>query len=293
MGVRIHNTQWVFMLTSAENPEDRHLNDIVFGIKVLIKKEVPISNISLIIDGNRSDIIQKMAPLIDNTKRIYCYSELEELILSIEKENIIFCVTGHGSINGIDSDPPIKPYDFLHTLRIKSNAKRVFLLLGQCYAGIFSYLRVTHCNRKNGKKTPQTVIIGATKISESISISYSFESVAWLANIMFLAFFSWLNIPQDIDGDGKYSFMDAFKYITYIINTTCYTLEKKQYIETVRLTHQYKEILEQFQSIPISEMSLDKQIEKHSIEKRLEEHIIHQEPWIVNTNIALNTDLLL
>lgn len=293
MGITRDNTHWLFMLTSSTKPEDRHLNDVIFGIKILLRKNIPIENISLMIDDDKSSIVQKMAPLITDETSLYSYSDMPDLLRAIDKNNVVIVVTGHGSIEGIDSNPPIKPYDFLHIIKLYAKAKKVFLLLGQCYAGIFNMLRVTKGQRKDGTHTPHIVIIGATRIASSISLPSEYDNISWDANIMLSAFFRWIDNPVDIDGDNKCSFIDAFKYITYITNTQCYQLEKVQYIQMVQLIEQYKELYKRFQETPPAELSLDDILTKQALEQALQMEFIHQEAWILNVNPARETDVRL
>ena len=293
MGITKNNTHWLFMLTSSTKPEDRHLNDVIFGVKILLKKSIPIENISLMIDDDKSTIVQKMAPLITDTTALYTYSDMPALLQRIDKKNLVIIVTGHGSIEGIDSNPSIRPYVFLHTIQQNTKAEKVFLLLGQCYAGIFNLLQVTKGQRRGGIHTPHIIIIGATRIATSISLPSEYDDISWDANIMLAAFFRWIDDPVDIDGDNRYSFIDAFKYITYVTNTQCYKLEKLQYIQTIRLTEQYKELYKQLQETPKETLPLDDLLTLQALEQSLEREFIHQEAWILNVPPARSTDVTL
>lgn len=293
MGIRKDNTQWIFMLTTSSKIEDRHLNDIIFGVKILLSKNVPIQNISLIIDEEKDTVLQKMAPLLNQDTTIYKYSDIGQILSSLDKDNIVITVTGHGGITGIDNNPPIKPYDFLHTIKINSTAKNVFILLGQCYAGIFNLMRVTKGQKKGGAYTPHIVIIGAANISTSISLLVKYDNVSWDANIMLAAFFQWLETPIDIDGDKRYSFIDAFKYITYITNNECQKIDKRQHIETIQLINKYSEIQKKLEEKPEQELTLDDILTIQSIERKLSINYVPQETWILNSSPALNTDVKL
>ena len=281
------------MLTTSSKIEDRHLNDVIFGVKILLHKNVPIQNITLIIDEDKNTVLQKMAPLLTQDTAIYKYSDIDQILSSLNKDNIVITVTGHGSIDGIDNDPPIKPYDFLHTIKIKSTAKNVFILLGQCYAGIFNLMRVTKDQKKGGAYTPHIVIIGAANISTSISLLVQYDNVSWDANIMLAAFFQWLETPIDIDGDKRYSFIDAFKYITYITNNECQKIDKRQHIETIQLINKYSEIQKKLEEKNEEELTLDDILTIQSIERKLSINYVPQETWILNSNPALNTDVKL
>ena len=285
MRIDKNNTQWIFMLTSSLKPEDRHLNDIIFGVKILLKKNVSLKNMSFIIEDSKSKIIQKMAPLINASTPIYTYTDMPKLLSSLNVDNIIITVTGHGNIDGIGSSPQIKPHPFLDIIKQQAKASNVLLLLGQCYAGIFDRLRVTKRVKKDGTHTPHIIIIGATKIATSISVPSEYDNISWDANIMLSAFFQWIDQPIDIDGDTLYSIVDAFKYITYMINTQCYQIEKQQYIQTIELIEQYKSLHKKLRES--SALSLDDQITKDAIEKALTREFIHQEPWILNSCPAL------
>lgn len=287
------NTQWIFILTSSIKPEDRHLNDIRFGLTVILSKGVSLNNITLIVDDDKSNVVQKLAPLITDDVPIYKSSDIGTVLSRIDKRFIVITITGHGSISGIDATPVIKPYNFIKTLKQNSETKAVFLLLGQCYAGIFNYMNVQRHTLKDNIRTPEIVIVGATGLSESISLPVEYYNISWHANIMIVAFFLWILSPQDIDGDGRFSFIDAFKFVVYTINQHCYQLEKAEHIASLWLLKDYEALITAIQSKPETELSLQEQIDKQAMEERLLQNYTHQEPWILNAKPAIQTDICL
>lgn len=60
--------------------------------------------------------------------------------------------------------------------------------------------------------TPSIVIIGATNLFLSMSNKSTENSVTWAANAFLLYLFQWIRSPVDIDGDGKLTIMDAYKF---------------------------------------------------------------------------------
>ncbi|UTC49845.1 hypothetical protein [Treponema sp. OMZ 855] len=281
------NTQWLFMLTSSQKPEDRHIYDIVFGITILLKKGIPINNISLVMDDDSLRIRNIFFPLLGQNTVIHNYDKLPSLLASLNRRYIMIIVTGHGSIEGIDARLPIKPYQFLYTIKQYANASTVLLFLGQCYAGIFDHLEIQKEQKRDGTYTPEIIIIGATKIAVSMSTPVEYGDISWYANILLVAFFRWIDQPYDIDGDSKYSITDAFKFIAYHTNGVSHQIEKQQYSKILQHLEQYKRLKE----IPYDKLSLDEHITKEAFEGSLPRGFIPQEPWILNPLLALKINV--
>ena len=53
MGLFNEKTHWIFLLSCANNePEERHIQDIVFGVSCLQTKNIKKQNVTIIIDSN-------------------------------------------------------------------------------------------------------------------------------------------------------------------------------------------------------------------------------------------------
>lgn len=50
MSLFTEKTKWIFLLTSKDDPEERHIYDIAFGITCIESRSIDPSNISIFID---------------------------------------------------------------------------------------------------------------------------------------------------------------------------------------------------------------------------------------------------
>lgn len=270
MGLISSDTLWIFLLASSGEPEIRHIYDIIFGVCNLELKGIKPENIRLVIDGDKETISANIKTYIENEYNIYPSSYLETIIKNSSYNNIVVFVTGHGYFEqGIDAPNPIRPYDLLNNLRCNEVTENIVIYLGQCYAGIFNYVNVSNA--------PKTIIIGATNLYPSISCEISKSS--WMANLFLFNLFKWISSPIDIDGDGKFTVMDSYKYAG---------------AETNRYCHQYKgdclkrilQILDEQKSLHNENETIEKQLKLKALNDELflkqTIHYNHQEPWILN-----------
>jgi L-rhamnose mutarotase len=169
MGLLGERTNWIFLLPASFEAEDRHIHDVAYGVFCLEKKGIAPENITVIIDGDKSRIIALLQIASTNNYTIYNSSDLNTIFQNNIYDNIVLFVTGHGNINGLASNPPIKPYPLLHSIRTAPNLKHGVIYLGQCYAVIFNYMRVKNYPQKGTEQTEAPlVVIGATSLYESI-----------------------------------------------------------------------------------------------------------------------------
>jgi len=109
------------------------------------------------------------------------------------------------------------PNLFISSIRQIPGIERGLVILGQCFAGTFDTFNAT--------AKPELGVIGAAKLQLSFSSPVSFGSSKntisnktgktpsnWAANVFLFHFFDWIRSPSDIDGDGKITFLDGFKY---------------------------------------------------------------------------------
>jgi hypothetical protein len=293
MGLTSGNTQWVlFLATSQDMPEDRHIADIAFGLYVLNKRGINFKDIFVVIDGEDDEYIQQI--LATNKCMIHKSPELP-LLLNLGYENLVLFVTGHGNISGIDSKFPIKPYGFLSYVKDSTSIKTAVLYLGQCYAGIFHYLNVV----KNETNNKTIVIIGATNLFNSVSNSLQLPRIDGNLhpteyNLFLSRLFQWIEHPIDIDGDGRFTIIDSYKYASAKANDTYkelkvshanqYRLMKKMYEIEEKLKLE-KDVLKQFK---LSLYLESRQVRHNEI---LSIQFNHQESWILNAIPALDIEI--
>ncbi|MGP1438454.1 MAG: hypothetical protein ACTTKH_05220 [Treponema sp.] len=296
MGLKSEKTNWIFLLASKNEPEIRHIYDVKFGIDALISSGVAIENITVIIDSSEPSTLKIIKETDSFTnKSIYKSSELKELFKKNNYDNIVLFVNGHGGYRGLDANSKITPSYLLNSLQNANHLKRGIVFLGQCFAGIFNYMPVMK-SEKDGKQLPPIILIGSTGLRSSLSSIYvvkeKTEEYPYQINIFFYYLFEWIKKPEDIDGDGKCSLIDAYKYVGYnIIKFSSYQkinnlIKKKQ--DEYRFCKEIKKIKNKNMS--------DK--EKKAIEttiialkEKLLSYEYNQEPWILNAIEAMNVYL--
>ena len=263
------DTLWIFLLASSKEAEVRHVYDIAFGVTCLYQKSISPDNIKLIIDGDIFTINEhlKIFPGFPKVSfDIFPSKELKRIIQNSSNKNIVVFVTGHGNFEkGIDAPNPIKPYSLLDSVKCNKNTQNIVIYLGQCYAGIFNYIDV--------KGTPTIVIIGATNLYPSIS--YQFPNITWQANLFLLNLFKWIKSPNDIDGDGKITVMDSFKYAGAETNRYCQSYKSTCLSRTI-------EILEELRGLNKIKDELKWQALQEELCSMQNIHYNNQEPWILN-----------
>lgn len=166
------DSKFIFIITSSRSLEDRFLFDVSYGIGVLKSKGVADGDITIITDSTKEILAAKcsnMSNVLFSTS-----SSLEYVIENAECDNLFIISSCHGSIDGIDSEPPIKPSPFNQALKKNKHAKNILVFFGQCYAGIFNFMDVRD-------DTKSIVYIGATNIDTSFS--YRLKGLPWVANI--------------------------------------------------------------------------------------------------------------
>lgn len=268
-------TLWIFLLASSREPEVRHIYDIANGVCSLENRGVNSENILLVIDGNRFIISKHLALRIKNNPYVIVESsKLKDIVQKSSYKNIVVFVTGHGYFeSGIDAPSPIRPYDLLSCLRCNNITENIIIYLGQCYAGIFNYVNVLD--------TPNTVIIGATNLYPSISCKI--ENYDWSANLFLFNLFKWISHPIDIDGDGKFTVMDSYKYAGAETNRYCYQYKGVSLKNILQIFEEQKSLLHSTKT-PENQLRL-----KELYKALLDEQAIHynnQEPWILNAHPA-------
>ncbi|HGY4820408.1 TPA: hypothetical protein ACNV1K_005181 [Klebsiella aerogenes] len=210
-------TKWVlFLSTSEHDPEDRHIQDLVYGLMCLEKAGISPTDIFIYVDGQNRQNITNLFSIA--TQNQYAISRTDDFFSDLQAnvyENLVMFVTGHGSERGIDAAVPITPYMLINALKAAPNLDKVVVYLGQCYAGVFNYVNAGR-GRGNDCHSPDIILIGATNLHESLSSSTQEQfpngNLLWVANLFLLHVFRWISEPHDIDGDGHNTIMDSYKY---------------------------------------------------------------------------------
>ena len=292
MGLRLEKTNWVFLLASKDEPETRHIYDIKFGIDSLVRAGIAIDDVTVIIDSNKQENIQIIQNIKGFTnKKIHKSSSLNKLFNKNEHDNIVLFVNGHGHYRGLDSNPIITPSSLLTDLQSANNLKHGIVFLGQCFAGIFNYMPVMP-REKEGKKLPPLVIVGSTGLDRSISSARILQEKTeypYQVNIFFYYLFKWIEKPVDIDGDGNYSLIDAYKYIECCVIAFC------NYQKVDSLIKRRKDELSLYEAIEKLENKKTPNEEKisttliiKSLKKQLSLYEHNQKAWILNAIEAMN-----
>lgn len=145
MGLISNQTHWFFILPSSTEAEERHIYDIAFGVKILLHKKINYKNISIVMDN--APVI-KVEMVFSSLKvpvpsQVYNTKEIDTLLDHNTYKNAVVFITGHGSPNGLDAYPPIKPYSLYYKFQTADYFKRVVFYFGQCllYFNILPFKR--------------------------------------------------------------------------------------------------------------------------------------------------------
>ena len=102
--------------------------------------------------------------------------------------------------------------------------------------------------------------------------------------------FNWLLTDKDIDGDGKLSVMDSFKFASIYTNEALKDIKKKNNLQSIIEQSNLMSCIDKLHSEDIPQEEKDNiQLEILALEKMLEIRYVMQEPWILNASIAMST----
>lgn len=101
MGLISENTNWIFLLLSSMNAEQRYIFDIAFGVHVLLSRKVPLKNIVLHVDGCSDVLLHSTfaAMQVPVPNNVYTTSHYYDLLKNNLYENVVIFITGLGSIS--------------------------------------------------------------------------------------------------------------------------------------------------------------------------------------------------
>ena len=283
-GLKSSNTKWILFLASIGQPEDRHVNDLAFGLYCLENAGISANDISIYIDGPDRSLLSSLIAV--GSQHGYVIKETPDFFADLNNnsaKNIVLFVTGHGSIHGISAALPIKPYTLVNAIKGAPGLNQAVVYLGQCYAGIFNYVMVG----SKGKGDPCVILAGATNLHSSLSSATTEQllgrPLAWQANLFLLHAFKWITSPIDVDGDGLTTVMDSFKYAGAMSNDDNKYLKSIYTYRIPSLHENYESARKKFEETkdPGDELMMKAQDTNYSL--ALDILHTHQESWILNS----------
>ncbi|MFA8324182.1 hypothetical protein [Burkholderia ubonensis] len=283
-----NKTKWVLFLSSSGEAEERHIMDLAFGLQCLESAGIGVADIFIYVDGkDRKSISQWIA---NGSKSSISIKESKDFFVDQANntyEHMVMFVTGHGSIRGIDAINPVTPDALLACLKKSPNLIDAVVYLGQCHAGIFNYVGAGKKKNGAGGYDPDIIFIGATNLHESLSSSTTEKLVAgdltWLANLFLLHVFKWISSPVDVDGDGRLTVMDSYKYAGVMSNDKNKSIKTLSFVRSIGLHERWADAkkIDDQNSTMATKLSL-KAIEDQYVNE-LSIRYIHQECWILNS----------
>ncbi len=286
MSLLKNNTKWVLFLSSSKDPEHRHVLDLAFGLYCLEIQHIDPANIFIYIDGQDRQLLSQL--IANGSSNTYQIKESIDFSVDQSKnshENLVMFVTGHGGIDGIDAAKPITPYALLQQIKSAPNLKQAVVYLGPCQVGIFNYIGA---GRKNGAESnePELVIVGATNLNESISTPTQETLVngpmSWSANLFLLHIFKWISNPIDVDGDGKKTVIDSYKYAGAMSNNVNKSIKINTLVQAFDFHPKWLTAKNDYAKDPSPQNQLNFDAISTQYQAALDIQYINQECWILN-----------
>lgn len=289
MSLLTQKTKWVLFLSDPD-PELRHMVDLAFGVKCLEGAGVNSEDIFIYVDGHPAQVSGALALGSDFPYEVKAADAFFTESTLNAYENMVMFVTGHGSPQGIHGAVPITPSRLVSTIKSMPNLNNAIVYLGQCYAGLFNYV-----NAGSESGSAGIIFIGATNLHESMSFGtteqFLHQSFTWSANLFLLHIFKWISSPSDVDGDGRVTVMDSYKYAGVHSNMFNKHFKTQCFSAMVDQHHEYKH-LEAIAGVstgdPIIDMTnrVNLQAAHAKYQNSLGAHYVHQECWILNSRPA-------
>jgi hypothetical protein len=283
--VNTKNSCWIFVSGSTE---DRHLYDIVIGIDCLRKKGVADDNIFVFKDHPERYV---HLPLYSITKDVHTTADLKATLPQIKGFEVAVTVAGeHGSPLGITvHGANVTPQELIDSIRSIPGIKAGVAVLGQCYAGLFNFTNA-------GSEDPQLVIIISTNLNPSLSDSITLQQPiqetdrevlqSWAANVFLLYFVMWLKNAVDVDDDGKFNLMDAYKFSGVHSNEHLRSIKSSLHFGVEVLKPSQMQVLSKAPASPDAAFLLKVHSVQRQINMAVDQLYLHQEPWILHSNFA-------
>lgn len=286
------NTLWVFI---SDSTEARHALDVIHAVSVLQQKGIDNSAIRYFTDDHQA---------IKYTSPFNCPDPIQISSLSSELgaitgyENLIVIVAGHGGMDGIGHPVKISPDYLVKVARSVPGVELVVMALTQCFAGVFNFA--------DARSNPPIVMFGAANLGSSLSTPINFPLTSgsgdvlqgWAANSFMFYLFRWLLAPRDIDGDGRVSMLDAYKFSGSSASGEIILAKPIMFMESQRLAIELqshkdkinKEVQDaQSEGRPVT-FGITELLEQQAIETQLREKVsilhVSQEPWLLHADLA-------
>lgn len=292
MSLRSQQTRWVMFLP-ATKPTDlhRHVMDLVYGVYCLEQAGVNPQQIHIYIDGCGQDTDSSFSDASTYKYQSKPTADFFSDLAQNTDDNLVMFVSGHGGLFGLDANPPISPSTIISALKATPNLNMAVLYLGQCFAGTFNYV---NAGKEKGENL-EIILAGATNLQESLSRSTSqqflHQRLPWLANVFLLNVFSWFLNPKDIDGDGKMTIMDSYKFAGILTNIINKQGKNGKFVEIMDMLQEYRDARD-LAAIdtgnPLVNMTnkVNSDAKYRQCIDQLELHHVHQECWILNSRPA-------
>lgn len=131
MNLTEDNLKCIFLLSSSDKTEDRHIGDILLALPVLKKKT---NDISIFVDNydleQLNRIIKDFSSM--NNITIETCDKFYQYVANCDRENLAIFVTGHSDGEKIDSKFDFTKEVFYSNLQKNGNLKNVMIFFGQC-----------------------------------------------------------------------------------------------------------------------------------------------------------------
>ncbi|MBD1825027.1 hypothetical protein H6F51_21395 [Cyanobacteria bacterium FACHB-DQ100] len=284
---------WVFL---SGSDEDRFLSDISFGVQCLLHRKFPMQNILLFIDQPSGSNFA-YAYSFPTGIQVHQTAQLEVELCSRNFKKLVVVVTGHGGITGIVASPDIQPCPLLEVIKSLTDIEVALVVLGQCYAGTFNFLEARSINQTGKVLPPEICLLGATDLAASLSASVDLSTITtinqfqcslkWSANLFLIYFMLHVASPIDLDGDNRFTVLDAYKAAGIGTNTHLLNLRQQTLREfyAVILSSTVSQLTQQVVAQQLAEKA------RQDLMAASEAVLTNQSPWILHANLARKLEL--
>lgn len=207
--VNAADAAWI-LLTSGGNGGDvvRFSKDLAYVYEALCGSGVDQAHIRVLVDEPIMQVVlanEGVPPaataLVANAAGVFASMSTSGFVGVV--------VSGHGDHQAIATKQPVRSTDLIRWMASVRGATSGALVLGQCFAGVFRYV--------DARSPLPVAIMGASNFESSFSTSgipKARNVPDWLANPFLTYFADWLAAPVDVDGDGQFTIIDAYRYIS-------------------------------------------------------------------------------
>ena len=278
-GIFSTKTLWIFLLACDSDDKQKVslIMDVIYGIHCLKANNIKDDCIRLYTNLYKDESLKIKH---DRYGAItISIRSFEEIISDFNKDNynnLVAFVTGHGTENctygNIESQNLL---DILTTI----NVKNIIIYFGQCYAGIFQYLKL---------KNPGNIIrIGATKLNKSIGCELN--GIDWNTNIFLYFLFTWFkNLPYNKENKKV---INSYYYTSIETNNCLKMLNSNELLDIIKNSRELNRLKKRYKKAKNNENYKTKLMLKFEevlkSQNRLQDtYYNHQESWITNPELA-------